>query len=182
MIENEILIPDIRYIPYIKECVNNLKQWGFSYDYRNICWDVRKMQSVGRTEWSLENGEIKTTIILNQGLITLGEENIKDTIYHELGHVLAGPKAGHGEPWLKIMDFIKKKTSLPLTAQVEPEALSDLYYIVGHKYALMCEKCGKIIGFEKEEPFVKNPKEYDEINKCYRFTHKGCGGLWQRIK
>lgn len=43
------------------------------------------------------------TISLSRNLIALNEvEKVKDVILHEIAHVLAGHKAGHGAEWVRI--------------------------------------------------------------------------------
>lgn len=39
--EDDIIIPDTRYIPIIVECIDNLIQWGFDFDYLSIKWDIQ---------------------------------------------------------------------------------------------------------------------------------------------
>ncbi len=180
--EDDIIIPDTRYIPIIVECINNLTQWGFDFDYLSIKWDIQKMDPLGLTSWKTIDGVLDTTIYLNQGLITQDISIIKDTVYHEIAHVLAGPNVGHGPKWLNIVSFISKKTGLPMQVTQKSESLENEYFLQGHKYALICEKCGRIIGFEEMTDFVKNPRSFDKEHNCYRYTHTGCGGVFKRIK
>lgn len=182
MIYNDIIIPDSRYLPLISKCINNLYTWGFAFDYAAINWDIDKMEPLGLTKWENQNGYLKITIVLNQGLITQDKNVVLDTIYHELAHVIAGPGVQHGQKWLDIVSIIRTKTGLPMRVKATEDETDDQYYLIGYKYAIMCEKCGKIVGFNKKVPVVINPKMIDPKSNSYRFFHADCGGLWRRIK
>ena len=59
------------------------------------------MDLLGLTSWKTIDGVLDTTIYLNQGLITQDISIIKDTVYHEIAHVLTGPNVGHGPKIVK---------------------------------------------------------------------------------
>lgn len=167
--KEDILIPDIRYIPIIVECINNLEKWGYAYNYKSINWSVAKMDCVGRASISFYNDNKQViTITLNQGLISQNKDTIRDTIYHELAHVIAGINDQHGDKWKTIVSDIRRRTGLPLKVSAEEGDLAEQYSILGYKFSYLCEKCGKVVGTNKE---YKNTV----------LTHINCGGILKRI-
>ena len=169
--EDDVLINDIRYIPYIVECVNNMHDWGICFDANKIEWNVKIMDSVGLATSIHSKDSNKLIITLNQGLISQSDSEIKDTIYHELAHIVVGVNNKHGEKWLNLVSIIREKTGLPM--KVTATELTKSYNLLGYKYALFCQKCGAILGRNTLTNDVENPDEY---------IHNSCGGKLVRIK
>ena len=78
------------------------------------------MDSHGLQEWNLRFDESyrflgkcnfrDQVILLSRGHVLDGkDEDIKDTILHEIAHALAGPKAKHGPEWKKVAILIGAK-------------------------------------------------------------------------
>ena len=162
----------------IDECMTNMKSWGLLKD-ENITWTVKQMESMGKTTW-FKKGEIQISI--NIGLVMQSSGLIQDTVYHELAHVSAGYRAGHGDKWKKIIKIIAQKTGLQLSILGAVKEVTNRYwYDGGYKYIARCKKCGQIIGFMKRNEFVKKFNAWDAKHCCPRFTHTGCGGEWELI-
>lgn len=77
------------------------------------------MDPLGLTSWKTIDRVLDTTIYLNQGLITQDISIIKDTVYHEIAHVLVGPNVAHGPKWLNIVSFFgKKRITYPSNTEI----------------------------------------------------------------
>lgn len=83
-------------------------------------------------------------------------EQVTDTILHEIAHIIAGPKAGHGTEWKRVAARIGA-TPQTCTKALPPEA---------YKYQAECTRCGHVTGFSR-----MTARWRMEV-----FTHKGCGG------
>lgn len=164
----------------IIECMARMKEWGL-LTVDNIEWTTQKMTPMGKTFW-FRDSEGRIKISLNDGLVLQPANIIKDTIYHELAHVVAGRAAGHGEQWKRIIEIIKLKTGLQIQRLASLKEISNRYWTDGgYKYLFRCKTCGRMLGFMKKNEFVKHYDAWDRKNNCRRFTHTGCGGEWELI-
>lgn len=68
---------------------HGLDGWSFDFD--------RAVKRLGQTVYSKRQITISRTHALNDGA-----KSVRDTILHEIAHVLAGPRAGHGAEWKRI--------------------------------------------------------------------------------
>lgn len=59
------------------------------------------------------------------------EEDILDTIKHEIAHIIAGPKAGHGPKWKRVC----------LRVGAMPKRTVDVIKSIPAKYTGVCPKC-----------------------------------------
>lgn len=103
VVENTVRSSKVRQ--KIQECTNKLKEWGF--EVPDISWKEEFSDSwLGLTKFDVP------CIILNDRLYKTTDQCIEITIYHELGHCIAGKQAMHGEKWRAVMDEITKHTGL----------------------------------------------------------------------
>jgi len=94
--------------------------------------------AVSRGKYVLGSCVYKTkTIKISKYLIQLGtDQEVRDTVMHEVGHALAGGKAGHGWLWRQ------KCRDVGL---MNPEQYAgELSYQVPHKVELVCQWHGLI--------------------------------------
>ncbi|MCQ2076763.1 MAG: hypothetical protein MJZ20_07000 [Bacteroidaceae bacterium] len=102
--QKETEIKNSRVKKFIKECVDNMKKWGYNIP-ENIKWNEgTSSEWLGKTNYSTK------TITLNDRICNQSDIMIKITIYHELAHVLAGQNAGHKGSWITITNDIHEKT------------------------------------------------------------------------
>lgn len=72
---------------------NRLQNWSFRFD--------RAKKRFGLCNYTTK------TISLSASLVELNtKSNVQKVILHEIAHALAGPKAGHGPQWKKIVQHI----------------------------------------------------------------------------
>jgi len=94
--------------------------------------------AVSRGKNVLGSCKYKTkTIKISKYLIQLGtDEEVRETVMHEIGHALAGGKAGHGWLWRE------KCREVGLMNPQQYKA--DISYNVPHKVELVCKQHGVI--------------------------------------
>lgn len=93
----------------------------------------------------------------------LSDEEIKDTILHEIAHALAGREANHDHKWKAIAKSIGANPSR--TAETIPQEITQKALRRVSKYRATCKECDTIIYFQR---MTKN-WEYDRYRcpKCY---------------
>lgn len=85
-------------------------------------------------------------LVLSQYWVdVLDEAEVRDTILHEIAHVLAGIRAGHGPAW--------KDVARSLGAR--PEACASPKARIAYRYKLVCPKCGELDGGFHRRPTTK---------------------------
>lgn len=91
------------------------------------------------------------------------DEELRDTIRHEIAHALSGPRAEHGPLWKATCVLIGCRPE-----QYLPLALASKGY---RGVAGKCEKCAHLCGLK-----ARAPKR--------GYTHTGCGGkvIWVHVE
>lgn len=77
------------------ELINEFKERGLIEKEWSFAWNKRKC-ALG-----VCNYKYKIIFLSTEHVIYGTEAEIEDTIRHELAHILAGNKAGHGPEWIK---------------------------------------------------------------------------------
>tara|TARA_R110002096_G_scaffold160724_1_gene327012 strand:- start:375 stop:905 length:531 start_codon:yes stop_codon:yes gene_type:complete len=104
------------------------------HDLRNQGWTF----AVSRGKYVLGSCVYKTkTIKISRYLIQLGtDQEVRDTVMHEVGHALAGGKAGHGWQW---------RQKCREVGLMNPKQYSEsISYAVPHKITVDCNVHGVI--------------------------------------
>jgi predicted SprT family Zn-dependent metalloprotease len=86
------------------------------------------------------------------------EDEVKDTILHEIAHALAGPQAGHGPRWKKIARELG----------CAPVRCTNASIDVHPRYTLWCTRCDTVLRHYHRQP----RRDY----ASGRFRHTRCGG------
>lgn len=92
-----------------------------------------ELTRVGLAQWSVHLGNAKRQlglcryhdkrIVLARRLVSSGQDDlIKDVIWHEVAHALAGPSAKHGPKWKKIALSLGANPSSRASAEALPAA------------------------------------------------------------
>ena len=120
-------------------------------------------------------GEADFTIMINSALLDIRNpfDTVMNTVLHEMLHTIAGCM-NHGEKWKRYAARIEKEYPeyhITRTASYKAEGVcaeSIAQMTVQKKYAVVCEKCGKICKrYSRKTGAAKNPE---------RYTHSMCGG------
>lgn len=120
-------------------------------------------------------GQADFFITINSALLNVENpyDTIMNTILHELLHTINGCM-NHGKKWKSYAAIIEKhypEYHITRTASYESEGVcaeSIAEMRVPKKYAVVCEKCGKICKkYARLSGAAKNPS---------RYTHSVCGG------
>jgi len=105
---------------------------------------ARTKSALGRAWW---RGGLPFKIDLSSYWMRyLPEADVRDTILHEIAHLMAGPWAGHGSAWVnacvKIGANPSRVADLPESLMLEvKEKIS--------KYKAVCRKCGEVHHFNR---------------------------------
>lgn len=182
-VRNRFMISNPRVLRIINECTHNMTKWGFKLPSHISWYSCNCKNRLGLANYRM-------------GSITLSEflfkeskdENIMHTVYHELGHLAAGPGAGHGPKWKAIMSRVKQETGLEikrLASTANYEYFKSEEHKKHYKYFFKCKKCGCTIKYEKHTKFV------DTYNDTYiaadgtrkpKWVCSHCGGTFEQIK
>lgn len=118
-----------------------MKKHGVTEDGWGFQWSNGKKQ-LGCAQIKKENserGKVKEikTIKLSRYLIALNDENeVRDTILHEIAHAIAGLEHGHDEVWKSVCRQIGAK----------PERLAgEEVNVVEPRYVVVCGTCEKVL-------------------------------------
>lgn len=175
-IKNRSRITDPRILDLISECWDEVESLGFLIPSKLRFLQCRAARRAGLACYT------DTTIVLSTFIYKESDDAIKTIIYHEIGHILAGPGTHHGPVWRRIVDKISKATGLTITRcytnkdmPIHAEEKKKLY-----KFEFVCTGCGCHLHYMKATKFTKT---YDEkIGDGYRWTCRGCGGHFVSVK
>ena len=176
-IKNRAPITNPHIVALIKECVDNTKQMGYS-----IPTNLRFLECTAKRRAGLACYR-DTTIVLSTFIYKEHDSAIKAIVYHEIGHIVAGPLAHHGPAWRSIVNKMSKVTGLKIT-----RCYSDADMPIhaeekkkDWKYTFKCKGCGAILHYTRAIEFVKT---YDQIlyNGKPRWTCTKCGKGFELVK
>ena len=136
--------------------------WDFRWSHGKKqlgCAQIRKRKrSFGRVEE-------EKTIKLSRHLVALNDEDeVKDTILHEIAHAIAGIEHGHNEVW--------KTVCLQIGAKPQRLAGRDVK-VVEPPYVIMCGNCDEVLA--KRHRRIR--KERLARSYCQRCGPKSIGKL-----
>lgn len=123
---------------------------------------TRAKTGLGAIMFSRLTGEAVEMKLSETILTRVDESIVRDTILHEIAHVLAGRKAGHGRLWK--LQAMRVGANPTRTASLPASVKSQI-----SRYCIVCEKCG-------QKEYYNRALKYD-ISSYY---HKDCGGRWSK--
>ncbi|MBQ0142020.1 MAG: SprT-like domain-containing protein [Prevotellaceae bacterium] len=174
-----ILTQNVRINTLITNCVDNMKKWNYNVPNTIKFVIVEPRRFLGQCVFA-KNGN-PLTIKLNRSLINHGTENdITETIYHELIHASLPKGTHHNATWCKVAKEVNEKTGLHISRLADSSKLGADYY-KEYKYVFRCKKCGKIIGLSRMTRFVKNYNKKDSNGEPL-WWHSKDHGEFERIK
>lgn len=180
---NRYAIKDIRILKLINECTTNVQIWGFKLPKEITWYSAQCNNRLGLANYRTNSITLSTFLFKETD-----DNNIRNTIYHELGHLIAGPKAHHGYEWKKVVKVISDKTGLIISRLAKTsdyEYFQSTDYQDKYKYIFKCKHCGCTLRYQKHTNFVDTYNDtYVDTkgNKKPRWTCSCCGGTFERIK
>ena len=193
------LITDEKMTSLINECKKICNDAGFYIDpelkfYKeDLGWTT-----YGQYRWPRIKGEVGT-ITLNDKLWNSSDDEIKSVILHELAHYLKAQedfrinavywdpyypyhlkinrftweKAHHGPKWKYFANILARKTGLTIERTSDFSIENDAGETKKDKYNyyLVCDNCGKKIGYIKYSKAVQHPERY-RCGTCNGTLHR----------
>lgn len=95
---------------------------------------TRAKQQLGRITWKRGEG-IKYMGLSSYYIMLNDEDEIRETILHEIAHIIVGPEKGHGAEWKLAAKRIGAK----------PERCSRTAATPPGRYQAFCQECNKIV-------------------------------------
>ncbi len=139
-------LADARALAYALLDKHGLQDWTFAFNHRK--------RAFGLCNYST------CTIYLSAVLTELnGEAEVQDTLLHEIAHVLAGPKAGHGPVWQKVARAVGAKPKRCYSAGEVRQPSS--------RYLLVCSSC------QASTPRHRKPTKVYACRGCCDRYNKG---------
>lgn len=151
------VLEDTRVLGWCKECVGIMKQIG--YPMREVDWRTTSRKN---SSWFGMAYKKYNLIVLNHELIHEDETVVKNTILHELAH-LVSPVKGHGACWQAICDRIRDYTGqvITRTSSFSKHAAVQAVHESSIKYEFVCPECGCRVRLKRKSRFVD---EYDQLS------------------
>ena len=111
---------------------------------------------------------------LGNEIIFPNKDSILSTIIHEIIHTCVDC-FDHGEKFQEYSNAISKRYGINvlIRSDAETKGANTIAYFSTFKYVFVCKKCGAKIGKTRTSDFVK---------RCSYYTHRNCGGKFERIK
>lgn len=176
-IRNREQITNPHILNLIKECLDNTKKMGFA-----IPSNLRFLQCEAKRRAGVACYR-DTTIVLSTFIFKEQDPAIKSIIYHEIGHIVAGPGAKHGPVWKKVVNKMTRTTGIKITrlysdADMPIHAVEKQRF---YKYIFKCKDCGCIVRYTKMTSFVKT---YDQeiAPGRPRWTCSRCGSTFEKVQ
>ena len=175
----------------VEECIGIVKEAGYDlmdymnneythylYNYPLRFWtESSRINNLGSAYYP-EYGY--TMVTFSKHLEELPEDEIKDTVLHELGHVIAyqndfenyiyydgesqkckyrdrkykGKLSGHGKVWKNIMNKISAVSGIPFSRLSDSENWKEVTKDE-FPYKFVCPGCGSTLRYARQTPFVK---------------------------
>lgn len=176
-IRNRSQITNQHILTLIQECVKNTKAMGFSVPRNLRFLECKATRRAGLACYR------DVTIVLSTFLYKETDTAIKSTIYHEIGHIVAGSLAGHGPLWQKVVNKMSKTTGIKITRcysnadmPIHAQEVQTLW-----KYNFRCKGCGSQLHYLRKTDFVKT-YNHTMSNGKPRWTCTRCGGTFELVK
>lgn len=125
-----------------------LKKWGLTHV--ELQWTNAFYLGRAKTEYrKLYNNEVEiisqTLLLSKRGVRIYGMEEAKDTILHEIAHLLAPLDEGHGREWQRLARMVGAKPErLHFSSKEEREMVNR-----EKKYRATCRNCGNSYYFNR---------------------------------
>ena len=176
-IRNRAQIRDQRILDLIATCKSTVTKLGFTIPKKLRFLSCKADHRAGLACYT------DTTIVLSTFIFKESDEAICKIIYHEIGHIIAGPGVHHGPAWKKIVNKIGRATNLTIKRCYSAEDLPIHCKEArsASKYTFVCKGCGSEIHYNRRTEFVNT---YNEImfNGKPRWTCRSCGGTFELKK
>ena len=176
-IRNRSDITDQHIAALIKECIEKVKSLNFSIPENLRFLECNAARRAGLACYT------DTTIVLSRFIYKENDDAIRKIIYHEIGHIVAGPGVHHGPKWKNIVNKIGNATGLVITRcykdsdmPVHAEERKSAY-----KFIFRCTGCGCEIHYNRRTEFV-NTYNQTMSNGKPRWTCRRCQGVFEMIK
>jgi len=150
---------------WFDEARQQLVEIGFPYVECEIKLNSRLKVTLGQSYDLAKKIEINKDYFLHGN-----EENIKDTIMHELTHQLAPKESHHDNKWHDIVNYINKY--LGMNIQQYATSKDYDYKVASGKYVILkCIKCGNV-----HSPTKMHSKGLDYMLEKYLCGNRKCNG------
>ena len=175
-VRNRAKITNPHILALIKECVDNTKAMGFSLPVNIRFLECMAVKRAGVACYR------DSTIVLSTFIYKEADTSIKSVIYHEIGHLVAGPYAKHGPVWQRVVNKMTKVTGIKIT-RCYSDADMPLHAAERQKswkYNFRCLGCGCELHYTKRTTFVQTYN--DMIGDKHRWTCTHCGNHFEMVK
>lgn len=177
-VRNRAKITNQHVLSLIAECVSGTKEMGFKLPSKLKFLQCNAKRRAGLACYR------DTVIVLSTFLFKESDNAIKTVIYHELGHIIAGPGTHHGPAWQRIVNHMSMVTALNITRCYSDSDLpvhAAEQKAKGYRYNFRCKGCGCELHYHKETKFVKTYDQILSYNGQPRWTCTRCGGTFEKI-
>ena len=179
-IRNRAAITDPRILGLIQECVTNTENMGFE-----VPTMLRFLERKNAVHTAGTAHHRQKLIVLSSYIYKESDDSIKSVIYHELGHIIAGPLAKHGPIWKKIVGKMTEVTGIKISRTYDTEKDMPIHAAELRglwKHVFRCKGCGVEFHFVKETKFCRTYNQLTPSGKPM-WTCKKCGsGSFEKIK
>ena len=177
-IRNRTAITEPRILKLIQECVTGTKSMGFELPNSLRFLERKNASRVAGTAYCNQR-----VVVLSKFIYKEKDDTIKSVIYHELGHIIAGPLAKHGPIWKKVVAKMSNVTGIKIARVYTPESMPVHAEEKANacRFIFRCKGCGALIFRYKRSRFTDT---YDTLNSSGkpRWTCTKCGSTFERIK
>lgn len=152
---------------------------------RDICYKIMEAEGYKKIEVK-QNTRLRTTlgcfklvvagnkikpacIEFSNAILSIGGEQLLDTMLHELAHYFitadTGKSNGHNSRWKQYAEALGCSTDP--CARLNTEELKHVK-VEKYKYKIVCETCGEVVEYRK--------RKSDLIKNSHLYTTSCCGG------
>lgn len=176
-IRNRSLITNTHIQELIQECLSNVRDLNFVVPANLRFLECKAKHRAGLACYS------DSTIILSSFIYKENDDAIRTVIYHEIGHIIAGPGVHHGPGWQKIVNKIGSAVGLSITRcyKLDDMPVHKVEIKSQWKYNFRCKKCGCELHYTKRTEFVNTYNQIMASGKP-RWTCRQCGSTFELVK
>ncbi len=161
----------------IKHCLDKVQEMNYCIPSNLRFLQCKAARRAGLACYS------DNTIVLSTFIYKESDAAIQTIIYHEIGHIIAGPGTHHGPAWQRIVNNISRATGLKITRcysdtdmPIHAEEKKSLW-----KYNFRCKGCGGMLHYSKRTVFVQTYNQIME-NGQPRWTCTKCHNSFELLK
>lgn len=194
-------ITDKRVLDLINDCIDNLFKINYQIDNDISFYYGTALGQLG-TLISPKRPYDNYQLVLNKELLKESDDDIQNTIYHELAHYIVikdlfnegvlywddyklfirrslynkADHSSHGNYWLKVANDISTRLKLPkkITVTNSNKSMNN-YYDSNVHYIVRCKKCGQEYKFNRKTKFVQDPNALSSYGNFYKWQCGTCG-------